>query len=236
MPNKPRLAVIPAREGSKRLPGKNGKLLGSKPLIAWGITAALASGCFERVLVSTDSPRLAELAEAAGAWVPFLRPAELASDTADSLSVLLHAVDWVEAAPEGFQAQNVALIQPTSPFLRPDHIREAVALFDSRRFTSLSSMRKVHDRPEWMFQESDHHRGVPRELQGFTLSSAQLEPLFLENGALYLMRRDLLRKKLMYDLKNHGMYLMSPEDSVDIDTQADWDYAEFLLGGRAGSH
>ena len=108
------LAIVPARGGSKRLPRKNVLLLGGKPLIAWTIDAARDSGCFVDVLVSTDDAEIADRARAHGALVPWLRPPEFATDTARSIDVVLHALDWYER--ERGAVAGMMLLQPTSPF------------------------------------------------------------------------------------------------------------------------
>ncbi|HOY65711.1 MAG TPA: acylneuraminate cytidylyltransferase family protein [Candidatus Ozemobacteraceae bacterium] len=231
-----RLAVIPARGGSKRLPRKNVRLLGGKPLIAWVIGAALASECFHQVLVSTDDPEIAAAATAAGAWVPFLRPAELATDTASSVDVLLHALAWVRQAPPAIahDPATVALIQPTSPFLRPEQIREACRLFDERGFTTFGSMCAVHERPEWMFELGADGHARPLDPGRLPLPSSQLPNLYRENGAMYLARSIWLESaRSLYDLAHHGAMVMPAEDSVDIDTALDWDVAEAILRGRS---
>ncbi|HOT27942.1 MAG TPA: acylneuraminate cytidylyltransferase family protein [Candidatus Ozemobacteraceae bacterium] len=227
-----RLAVIPARGGSKRLPRKNIRPLGGKPLIAWAIEAALASECFERVLVSTDDREIADAAVNAGAWVPFLRPAVLATDTASSVDVLVHALEWVRQAPppEGFAPEIVALIQPTSPFLRPGQICEACRLLDTGGFTTLGSMCAVRERPEWMFELDPACRARPLDPERLSLPSSRLPDLFRENGAIYLVRSAWLESaRSLYDLPRHGALVMPPEDSVDIDTAEDWELAETRL-------
>ncbi|MBP7633491.1 acylneuraminate cytidylyltransferase family protein [Candidatus Ozemobacteraceae bacterium] len=227
-----RLAVIPARGGSKRLPRKNVRSLGGKPLIAWVIEAAFASKCFERILVSTDDREIAEVAVNAGAWVPFMRPAELATDTASSADVLVHALEWVRQAqpPEGFAPAVVALIQPTSPFLRPAQIREACRLLDAGGFTTLGSMCVVRERPEWMFEIDAASHARPLDPERLPLPSSRLPSLFRENGAIYLVRSTWLETtRSLYDLSRHGALVMPSEDSIDIDTAQDWDLAEARL-------
>jgi len=227
-----RLAVIPARGGSKRLPRKNVRPLGGKPLIAWVIGAALESGCFQRVLVSTDDDEIAAAAVAAGAWVPFRRPAELATDSATSIDVLLHAFNWVRSnpPPDGFEPEFVALMQPTSPFLRPEQILYACRQLDLGGFNTLGSMCAVSERPEWMFSIGSDHLATPRDPDHLTLPSADLPPLYRENGAIYIVKSSyLVTARSLYDLSRHGGYVMPREDSVDIDTAEDWEIAEARL-------
>lgn len=228
-----RLAVVLARGGSKRLPGKNVRLLGGKPLIAWSIEAAVASGLFTRVLVSTDDTAIARVAEAAGGWAPFRRPAELSSDEASSDAALLHAVDWYcnEGPHRGFYVPDlIVLLQPTSPFTTSGHLVEAIALFERGRFDTLSSMRAVRDRPEWMFLVSAKGDAKPLEPERVALAGRDCAARFIENGAIYVIKTEWLRReKSLYNFSRHGAYLMPANASIDIDTIDDWNEAERLL-------
>ena len=231
-----RLAVIPARGGSKRLPGKNIRRLGDRPLLAWAVTAARESGCFQHLWVSTDCEEIAATARDWGAEVPFLRPPELATDDASSVDVALHALARYDALSTGNPCRTLALIQPTTPFLSAEHIRGAVQRYETGGFTSLDTMCEVQIPPEWMFCV-DETRGRAQACHPPLLETTkqQLPRRFRENGALYLVRsRHLRAARSLYDLDNHGAFLMSPLDSVDIDTQDDWDLAEFLLARRCG--
>ena len=120
------IAIIPARGGSKRLPNKNKLPLAGKPLITWTIEAALESQLFDLVLVSTDSQDIANISANSGAIVPFLRPAELATDTATTNDVISHMVKWVESKYR--EVARVTLLQPTSPLRNANHIKEAMDL------------------------------------------------------------------------------------------------------------
>lgn len=233
-----RLAVILARGGSKRLPGKNVRPLGGKPLIAWIIEAACSSGCFERVLVSTDDEAIAAASTAVGAWVPFRRPVELASDTASSVDAFVHAVEWVcSAVPEtgGFIPESCALLQPTTPFTRPEQIRGAVETFECGGFATLGTMCPVHERPEWLFRVDPDGRAIPREPALVSAPSNRLPAWYRETGSLYLVRTGWLREtKSLYKFDNHGAFLMPVADAIDIDTIDDWERAEARLKQRSG--
>ena len=233
----PALAVILAREGSKRLPGKNLKSLGGKPLIVRAIEAAHASGCFGQVLVSTDSGKIARVAREHGAWVPFIRPTELASDTASSVDALYHAVEYavspVASAALPRKPEMIVLVQTTSPFVSPAHLREAIDQFENLRLVSLSSMRRVREHPGWMFRCDDLKRAQPLDLKLINVPSRSLEPLYLENGAIYVVRTEyFLKTRSLYQFETHGCYLMGAEDSIDIDEPEDWDEAVRVLKRR----
>lgn len=227
------VAIIPARGGSKRLPGKNIKLLGDKPLIAWTIEAALNSGCFDRVIVSTDADDIAAIAIEYGADVPFLRPANLSADTSTSDMVVQHTVDWLEQH-EKLSISTIALLQPTSPFRNSCHIIEALDLMHMKGADGIVSV-----------TESDVHfelcNTLPRDhnLSNFINSrelffrkrTQDMEPIYQLNGAIYLLKRHLVGNiSQLYAADSKGYaYIMRKEDSIDIDTRMDFDWAEFCL-------
>ncbi len=227
------LAVIPARGGSKRLPGKNLKPLGGKSLIRRSAETATECGCFEAVALSTDCPAIAEEGRMAGLLVPFIRPAELATDSASSIDVLLHATKWFER--DGLFFDTICLLQVTSPFVNPDHILNAVETFEKGDLTTLSSMVEVSQYPEWMFTRRSNEGFImkPDFPEKLVCSSDKIPKRFIENGAIYLVKKDyFLKTGSLYDLENHGAVVMSESDSVDIDTQSDWDLAEFFLARK----
>ena len=124
MTNVNRVAIIPARGGSKRIPRKNIREFCGKPMIAWSIEAAKASGCFDRIVVTTDDPKIAEVAKAWGAEVPFMRPVELSDDYAGTLPVIRHAVDWLNQNVE--PVDYACCIYATAPFISPEEDRKSV--------------------------------------------------------------------------------------------------------------
>lgn len=226
------IAIIPARGGSKRLPKKNIKPLHGKSLLRRAIERALESGVFSRVIVSTDDHEMAEEAVSAGAEVPFIRPAELASDSASSVDVVCHAVnELIDVAAR--KNSSVCLMQPTSPLLTSEHIKMAVDRFFSGALNSLSTMTEVVQHPEWVFHGAENGLVRPTFPADFNLPANQLSKNYIENGAVYLVKVDwLMRHRSLYDMEKHGMLLMSRRDSIDIDTQEDWELAEFYLGRR----
>ncbi len=223
------LAVIPARGGSKRLPGKNIKTLGGKPLIAWSIDAARASGCCVDVLVSTDDPAIAEVAKAHGASVPWLRPAELASDTAGSVDVLLHAVDWYQAHRAPLDA--VLLLQPTSPFRSSDAIARAVDLFKAHQGQRpVVSVSPASTHPAWTFRVGSEGMSPFLGWGDLGKRSQDLEPAWMLNGSIYLMAPDQLRQVKSFLTPNTLPFQMQqPQEALDIDTASDFELCEWLL-------
>jgi len=227
-------AVIPARGGSKRLPRKNAMpFAGGDSLTVRTIKTAVESGCFSRVLLSTDDPQIAADGRAAGALVPFIRPAELSGDQASSLDVLLHAVFELKRLFPKEEPVAVALLQVTSPLLSARHVAAAVETFAAGGFNSLSSMVAVEQYPEWMFRVAKNCLATPESQAGIVCPTDRIPARYIENGAIYLVRHEwLVDQRSLYDFTRHGCFAMSAEDSVDIDTRSDWEYAEFLLRRR----
>jgi CMP-N-acetylneuraminic acid synthetase len=198
-------------------------------LVARAVLRAKQAQAFDRIIVSTDSKEIAKEAEKHGAEVPFLRPAELACDHSESVDVLIHAARQLGKNCEA-QDLNLCLMQPTSPLVQPASIHEAVKKFIDGGVNSLSSMTKVLQHPEWMFCQVDKDRVIPAFPEKFSESSSNLQSYYLENGAIYLVKAEwLLKKHSLYDMGNHGMYLMDREESLDIDTLEDWKLAEFYI-------
>lgn len=223
------LAIIPARGGSKRLPRKNVLPLGGKPLIAWTIEAALESGCFVDVLVSTDDEEIADVAQAAGAMVPWLRPAELATDTAGSADVIAHALAWYER--ENGRVDAVLLLQPTSPFRSAESIRGAVRTYGEQtgqvRYPVVSVSPAI-THPAWTFTWRD---GALQPSQGWEplgLRSQDLPSAYALNGALYVIPAADVRGGLPIVRPGVLPYVMTDSrESLDIDTVDDWALASY---------
>lgn len=218
------LALIPARAGSKGVPGKNIAKLGGLPLIAWTIRAALASGLFGRVIVSTDGDEIASAAQAAGAEVPFLRPAHLATAQARSVDVVRHALDAT-----GTQGR-FALLQPTSPFRNARHLREAAARLGADPAASVVSVVKGKPLP-WHFSMDANHQ-MTRVAAGAALVHRRQDaaPLHTPNGALYLCHADRFRAEETLFFDDTLGYAMTQIDSLDIDDPEDLELARAVVG------
>ncbi|MDZ5456533.1 acylneuraminate cytidylyltransferase family protein [Azohydromonas lata] len=224
------LAVIPARGGSKRLPRKNVLPLAGRPLIQWSIDAALASGVFDAVLVSTDDEEIAAAARAAGALVPWLRPADLASDTATSAAVLQHALEWYEC--ERGPAEAVVLLQPTSPFRRAGSIREAVAAYHVQNAVApraaVVSVSPAAQHPAWCFRLGEGATMEP--FQGWDAlqrRSQDLPPAYALNGSIYVLPAPLVRGGgALLQPGTRAFVMADLHESLDIDTAEDWAQAQ----------
>ncbi|MBU6398863.1 MAG: acylneuraminate cytidylyltransferase family protein [Verrucomicrobia bacterium] len=226
------LALIPARGGSKRLPGKNKRRLAGRPLIEWTIAAALGSERVTRTVVSTDDPEIAEVARRAGADTPFLRPAELATDLADSVSVARHALEFLRSAGETYN--TLALLQPTSPLRAAAQIDAAVELLERKQASAIVSVCRAEHTPLGMntlpADRSMDHFLSPRVAHK---RSQDLPVYYRVNGAIYLIEVPVFLSEATFFPKR-GSYalIMDRESSVEIDEEIDWVVAESLMAAR----
>jgi len=211
------VAIIPARGGSKRLPGKNTRLLGGLPLVVHSIKYAQANGFKDAVYVSTDDEEIAQIARQYGAEV-IDRPSGISGDQATTASVLKHAVEQLG------NVANVVLLQPTNP-LRPENLlREALDIYRQNNCTSLFTV----TRNSHKLGRIDANRFVPfNYVPG--QRSQDLEPLYFENGLLYIASADLIHNEIIIAEDAFPMVVAHPYASVDIDTKQDFDYATFLM-------
>lgn len=228
------VAIIPARGGSKGIPHKNVVSLAGRPLIGYTIEAALRSLSVDRVLVSTDDPEIADVARTLGAEVPFLRPEDLAGDASPMLGVLRHALFWLEAQGEAVEA--IVLLQPTSPLRTSCHIDEAVALFRSTSASSVVSVVAVPHQfnPVSVMRLSEQGTLSPFLGGRVVVTRRQEKPeVYARNGpAVLVCHPDTLRAGELYG-DNCLPYLMSEEDSLDIDVPSDLVLAEQALEARS---
>lgn len=222
------LGIIPARGGSKGIPGKNIKLLNGKPLINCTIDAAQTSQVFDRLIVSTDDSAIAEISRQAGADVPFIRPAELATDEARGRDVLLHAIDWVGKHDKVYDL--VMMLQPTSPLRRASDIIGALELLINKNGKAVVSVCEVEHHPWWC-------NTLPEDLsmkdflpdKALHTNRQQLPPYYRLNGAIYCGYWDFIyANESWYGDETYAL-VMPRERSIDIDTSLDWELASVLL-------
>lgn len=219
------LALIPARGGSKRLPRKNVLPCSGRPLIGHTIAAAQAvRPVLGGIMVSTDDAEIAEVSRAAGADVPFMRPAAIASDDASSLDVVRHALSWIDAAG-GWKPEWVLLLQPTSPLRQACDIEAAIAIAASQQCDSIISVVQLgHDHLHNAKRIED---GV---LKPFYLESDLLEEqAYVNNGAIYLTRAAVIRDQGSLYGKLSRPYVMPHERSIDVNTALDLQFASWLF-------
>jgi N-acylneuraminate cytidylyltransferase len=222
-----RLAVIPARGGSKRIPRKNIKLFCGKPMIAWSIEVALQSGCFDRVLVSTDDPEIAQVAQAHGAEVPFVRPPELSDDHTGTMSVIAHATQW--QADHGTPATQVCCIYATAPFVQAADLQRGLELLQSSgadyafsvtsyAFPIQRAIRITPDQRVEMFQP-DQLNTRSQDLEEAWHDAGQF---YWGQAAAWLAQNPLFtHQATVVRLPRHRVQ--------DIDTPEDWTRAELMF-------
>lgn len=222
------LALITARGGSKRLPGKNLRVLGGSPLIVWSIDVVKGIPEVCDILVSTDDPAIAEVARKAGALVPWLRPAELATDTASSEDVCLHALDWYER--EHGKVDGLLLLQPTSPFRSRDSVLRGIELFHVHQRRPVLGVSPAESHPMWCFKIEGETLRPFIDGVDYRLRSQDLPPAYVANGAFYLIAPEDLRKwRLLYSEDMVPLLIDGPGESIDMDTELDWKMAEAIL-------
>jgi CMP-N,N'-diacetyllegionaminic acid synthase len=223
------LCIILARGGSKRLPGKNIKSFHGKPLISYAITAAKECAYIDTTMVSTDDEAIASVAREYGAEVPFMRPAELSSDTATSLSAMQHAVRFYE--DQGVHFDLIVLIQPTVPGVLSTDITGLIEKVVEKGSNSGITVSEITDPPAWMYRMSDTGELSSYLPPASDTRSQDLEKLHRVNGAVYVTKRHtLMEQDVIVDKESVVGVLMPRERSVDIDTKTDFKIAETLLG------
>jgi N-acylneuraminate cytidylyltransferase/CMP-N,N'-diacetyllegionaminic acid synthase len=224
------LTVIPARGGSKSVSHKNIAPAAGKPLIAWTIETALDCSVLNRVIVSTDDEEIANVARRHGAEVPFLRPAELARDETPGIEPILHAVRWLDRN-EGYSPDYVMVLQPTSPLRTAEDIEAVVQLAQKKQADGVVSVCPADHHPYWMKRISeDGHLVDFLPMERSYHRRQDLPSVYASNGAIYLVRRDvIMEQETFYTDQTYG-YVMPPNRSLDIDTPWDLSLARLILG------
>ncbi len=228
--NKSFLAIIPARAGSKRLPNKNILNLIDKPMISYSIEAGLNSKYIDEIVVSTDSKSIADISEQFGAKVPFIRPFELATDTATSFDVVKHTIEFYKNKLKK-EFDYLILLQPTSPLRDEEDIDEAIEFMFEKSADSVISICEAEHSPLYMnILESDLSMKdfIPKEIEN--LRSQDFEKYYRINGAIYIVKvTKFLSEKTLFLKKNSFAFVMERKKSIDIDEEIDFKLAEVLL-------
>lgn len=223
------IAIVPARGGSKGLPGKNIRPLGGKPLIAYTVEEALKARGIDKVVVSTDDPQIAEIAVDFGAICPFMRPADLASDESLAIDTYLYTVDRLEREL-GYQIEDVVILLPTSPLRLASDIEAAMSLFQEKNAESVVSYVKEAHPISWHREIDSEQRLHPLFAENLC-NRQETKETYYPNGSIYVFNMSLLRQRKYYSDKSFA-YVMPAERSVDIDNHLDFLFAEFLIGLR----
>lgn len=218
------VAIIPARGGSKRIPRKNIRDFCGKPMIAWSIEAARESGCFERIVVSTDDAEIAEVARAHGAEVPFVRPAELSDDHAGTIPVIAHAIEQLTPTP-----RLVCCIYATAPFVTADDIRRGRDLMQTPGVDYAFTVTSFPAPIQRALRIDEQGRAVMFQPENFDKRSQDLEPAYHDAGQLYWGRVEAWRAGRPVFGPNSLPILLPRTRVQDIDSTEDWERAELMF-------
>ena len=223
------IAIIPARGGSKGLPNKNIRILSGKPLIAYAIEAAEKSQYIERVFLSTDSKKIAAVAKKYGAEVPFMRPKWLAKDNSLLIDVLVYTIERLQRKLNK-RIEDFMVLQPTSPLRTSTDINNAVKLFYDKDADSVVSMSETAHPSYWIKGVNTQGKIISYFDVKTELHNRQnFRKEFVPNGAIFIFKYHILKKKRKYYFGKTYSYIMSRERSIDIDTFFDFKIAEYLL-------
>jgi CMP-N-acetylneuraminic acid synthetase len=226
------VGIVPARGGSKGVPGKNLRLLAGRTLLDYTATAARESGVLDRVILSTDSEDIAATGRSAGLEIPFMRPAELAQDDTPMLPVVQHSIDALSRS--GWIPDVVVLLQPTSPLRRAGHIQDAVRLLCASGADSVVTVLEIprHMSPDYVMRID---AGVLRPFlpEGVRVTRRQdARPAYVRDGTVYAFRRTTLERFGTIYGDDCRPLILDADESLSIDSPADWAAAERMLAGR----
>lgn len=227
------LAFIPARSGSKRVPGKNTKILGDLPLITHTILAVQESSSCQHIMVSTDCAEIAKVSVNSGADVPWLRSGNLAEDSSNVIDAVIEALGRFEE--ENIFFDSVLLLQPTSPFRTASTIRNAIELHKQSGLSVVSvSTAKVN--PSW-FKSVDNNGNLSDPLATSPLVDSNVtSPLYQLNGAIYIASvAQILTSNSFYSSPTKALVIDDPIETIDIDTPLDWALAEKIVELKTGA-
>ena len=223
------LVIIPARGGSKCIPHKNIKQFNGKPLIYYTIDTARSITSDENICVSTDDDEIIEMVEKYGLKVPFKRPDELATDTAGTYEVLLHALDFYEAQGKHFEA--IILLQTTSPFRKAEQVKEAINFFN-KDVDMVVSVKECAANPYYsVFEENTEGYLNVCKGDGNIFRRQDAPKVYEYNGAIYILNADILKTTHMHKMQKRVKYVMDEISSFDLDTMSDWNMAEMIAKG-----
>lgn len=222
-----KLAIIPARGGSKRIPRKNIREFCGKPIIAYSIEAALATGVFDKVIVSTDDHEIAEVAKAYGADIPFVRPAELANDFAGTMLVIKHAIEWFVG--RGMHPELACCIYATAPFVTPDDLLRGLDILRSAKSEFAFSLTSYPFPIQRAVKITQTGRLAMFQPEHFNTRSQDLEEAYHDAGQFYWGSIDAFLKQLPLFSEASAPVMIPRHRVQDIDTLEDWHRAELMF-------
>lgn len=218
------LAIIPARAGSKRIPDKNIKKLGDKPLIAYTIETAIQANCFSHIIVSTDSEKIRDVALHYGADVPFLRSNNISGDDADVIDAIIEILNRSSYS----NINAVMLLQPTSPFRTVKNIQDAVHIYKLSNENSVISVHKSNTLPQECMQIDSSGCLTPFFKENTQISA--LDTAYILNGCIYLSSvKTILTTKNFYSKHTEALVLKNRIECIDIDVIEEWHMSEYLI-------
>ena len=223
------LGLIPARGGSKGIPGKNIKILGRKPLIQYTIESAKKSQNLDFLITSSDDDQIIEIVQNLGVEAPFKRPGKLAEDHTSSLEVIKHALNYFAEREIYYDA--ICLLQPTTPFRKNGLIDEAIKRFIDNDFDSLVTVRQIPQEynPHWIFENVDGHLKLAKGEKQIISRRQELPTAYHRDGAIYLTKTDVIVEQNSLFGQKIGFIDTTQDPYVNIDTAADWEKAEDML-------
>jgi CMP-N,N'-diacetyllegionaminic acid synthase len=221
------LVVIPARGGSKGLPGKNIKILHGKPLIHYTIETARSVFSDSTIYVSTDSLEIKTISEQTGLKVPFIRPEYLATDSANSQDVMLHALEYFERT-KGYQPEIVILLQPTSPLRTTSQLKQALKMYNDR-MDMVVSVKQTDSNPYYVLFEEDSNGFLRKTKKGNFTRRQDCPDVWEFNGAIYIINSQSLKMKKIKDFEKIVKYEMDALTSLDSDNELDWKMVELVI-------
>ena len=220
------ICIIPARGGSKRIPRKNIKIFNGRPIIAYSIDAAIASGCFDKVIVSTDDNEIARVAKDFGAEVPFMRPAEISNDLAATNPVISHAVDWMES--KGNLINHVCCLYATAPFIEPNSISNAYKKFKEMNADFCFSVTSFPFPIQRAIKITENDKVELFQPEHFLSRSQDLDETYHDAGQFYWGTKQAFNKDISILSETVIPYILPRHLVQDIDSPEDWIRAEIM--------
>lgn len=225
---KSNLGIIPARGGSKRVPNKNIRDFYGKPILAYTIEAAIQSGLFSKIIVSTDSNEIASVAKRYGAEIPFLRESSLSDDYTPISLVTVDALERLD--PDGLEFTYVAQLMPNCPMRTDENIINSYKQFtETDADSQISIMRYGWLNPWWAMKRKDTYKIEPIFHEQMNKRSQDLPELFCPTGAIWWAKTDVLRREKTFHIEGRTGWEMQWQRAIDIDTEEDWQMADFLM-------
>lgn len=228
-----KIFIIPARKGSKGLPGKNVRVLGGKPLISYSIEfAKLVSTKDDTICVSTNDEEVIKIANELGVSTPFLRPDELSTDSANTYQVIIHAIEFYKSIGKIFD--TIVLLQPTSPFRLMTDFAEMEKLYFSKNPDMVVSVKLSKESPYFTLFQEDTNGLLNKFIDDKSSNYKQRQdcpPVYTYNGSIYVVNCKSFMEKGNFDFEHKLKYVMPDNRSIDIDTPVDWVLTEFYLNG-----